>query len=628
MVIGEFVLFSCLFISFIYTSSHKSELAPLFPGYSTLVVGLGLVSLTAFIDFLIIGPNHLLPFVISDDEIIEIWRVFGYLPGLIIIVFGMKGFLPAIAHLLAENWLRQETEDPLLAQAKDLTAAKTQTEKAEKILVEALESISDAFIIFDVDDRLVAFNNQYLELFPSVAKVLKPGIGFEELIRHQASSPGFFDSNGDAEKWIQNRLEEHRLPKGTKEQVFEDGRIYRLSEFKTVSGGTVAIRSDITQLREREKALRHLNERFEEAQSVAHIGNWIHDFKGTIYDWSSETSRILGYDPDEGDCSREAYLARVHPDDMQRMLSVVKWASEKGEDYQVEYRIIRPNSQIITVRELGRIQLDTEGKPSLIMGTIQDITVQHMVELELIVAKIKAEEGTKSKSMFLANMSHEFRTPLNAIIGFSEVMSKEIFGPIKHDKYKEYSENIYSSGQHLLSLINDILDLSLLESGKYDLIEKYMNFGEVMSWTEVMLKSQADEKSIALNMNEGKHLTLFGDERKIKQVMINLVNNAIKFTPEGGQVSVSVETNSGQYLSITIEDNGYGIKAMELDQAMRPFGRTNHSANSSIEGTGLGLPLSKSIVELHEGELRIESKEKNGTIVEIRLPEKRFELQN
>ncbi|MEH6403809.1 MAG: ATP-binding protein [Sneathiella sp.] len=628
MVIGEFVLFSCLFVSFVYFASHKTELSPLFPGFFALVIGLGLVSVTSFVDFLIIGPNHFLPFVISSEEIIEIWRIYGYLPGLITIVFGMRGFLPAIAHLRIENGARQETENQLLAQAKDLTETKSRTEKAEKILVEALESISDAFIIFDVDDRLVAFNNQYLELFPSVAKILKPGIGFEDLIRHQASNPGFFENDDEAEEWIQNRLEEHRLPKEPKEQVFEDGRIYRLSEFKTVSGGTVAIRTDITQLRERETALRHLNERFEEAQSVAHIGNWIHDFNGKIYDWSRETSRILGYDPDDIVCSRKAYLDRVHPEDMERMLSVVEWASEKGEDYQVEYRIIQPNLQILTVRELGRIQLGSDGKPELVMGTLQDITVQHLAERELIVAKLKAEEGTKSKSMFLANMSHEFRTPLNAIIGFSEVMSKEIFGPIKHVKYREYSENIFSSGQHLLSLINDILDLSLLESGQYDLTEEPMKLGDVISWTEVMLKSQAEKKSIALEMNEGQHLTFYGDERKIKQVMINLVNNAIKFTPEGGRVSVKVDTNADHYMSIIIEDNGHGIKAMELDQAMRPFGRTNRSVNSSIEGTGLGLPLSKSIIELHDGELRIESRERNGTIVEIRLPKKRFELQN
>jgi len=625
MVFGEFILFLCLFLSFVYLTYQRHQFSRFRIGHGFLSVGLGLVSLTALIDFLLVGPNYVLPVGMLDEDFIEFWRIYGYLPGLISITIGISVFLPAIVRLNEEMGSREATQRKLLAQTADLQIAKSRAEKAEKVLVEALESISDAFIIFDIEDKVVAFNSQYKALFSSVREILKPGVSFEELIRHQAARSDFFADLGEAEEWIQKRLEEHRNPGEPKEQLFEGGRIYRLSEFRTISGGTVALRTDITELRERENALQQLNERFEEAQSVAHIGNWIHDFDGKIYDWSLETSRIMGYKPGAVKVGHKAYLERIHPDDLERMQSVVQWAVENGDDdYQVEYRMVQPGGELVHVREIGRIQHDSAGKPVLVGGTLQDITQEHLAELELIDAKMRAEEGTKAKSMFLANMSHELRTPLNAIIGFAEVISKEIFGPVENAKYKEYSGNILSSGQHLLSLINDILDFSRLEAGEHDLREGEIRLKDVLDWTMALLNPKAREKSISLKVTGKTDYLFLGDERKIKQVMINLVNNAIKFTPRGGKVKVYVDSGSENYTSIFVEDNGHGIGESEIDHVMRPFMRTSYSISSSIEGTGLGLPLSKSIVELHDGELKIASKEKNGTIVEVRLPRKRF----
>ncbi|MEP3246885.1 MAG: ATP-binding protein [Sneathiella sp.] len=624
MVFGEFLLFFCLFLSFVYIVFQRQKFLRFGIGHGFLCIGLGLVSVTSFVDFLVIGPNYVLPFGILDRKIIEIWRIYGYLPGLFSITVGICMFLPAVVDLNEEVGSREATQRKLLAQTADLQIAKSRAEKAEKVLVEALESISDAFIIFDIDDRVVAFNSQYKALFSSVSDILEPGVTFEELIRHQATKSTFFTDLEEAEAWIQQRLDEHRNPGQPKEQLFDGGRIYRLSEFRTVSGGTVALRTDITELRERESALQQLNERFEEAQSVAHIGNWIHDFNDKIYDWSSETSRILGYEPGAVEIGRKAYLDRVHPDDMERMQSVVRWATENGDDYQVEYRLVQPDGNIVHVREIGRIQHDSAGAPVFVGGTLQDITQEHLAELELIDAKMRAEEGTKAKSMFLANMSHELRTPLNAIIGFAEVISKEIFGPVENAKYKEYSGNILSSGQHLLSLINDILDFSRLEAGEQDLREEETSLQEIIDWTAVMLKPKAQEKSIALDIVGKTDYRLVADERKLKQVLINLVNNAIKFTPREGEVKIYVDRKSDNYMSIFVEDNGHGIGESEINNVMRPFMRTSYSVSSSIEGTGLGLPLSKSIVELHDGELKIQSKEKDGTVVEVRLPSKRF----
>lgn len=628
MVFGEFILFSCLFVASGYFLTLRHKFSRTNRGYKTLAIGLCVISLASFVDFLAIGPNHLLPIAVNDEEIIEIWRIYGFLPGLALVLFGISRFLPSISHLSTEIESREAVETEYLRHAEQLKTETKRAEKAERVLVEALESISDAFIIFDVDDRVVGFNSKYKELFSSVSKFLKPGITFEELIRHQASTLDLFDSTQLMEEWVLSRLEEHKKPSEYKEQVFEGGRIYRLSEFKTVSGGTVALRTDITELRERENALRVLNERFEEAQTVAHIGNWIRDAENTFCEWSPEASRILGYDPENVVQNRDIYLQRIHPDDMQRMMSVVDWACANKEDYQVEYRIVRLDGEVVYVRELGGIHVNSSRTSYLLRGTLQDITAQQLVEHELIEARVKAEEGIKAKSMFLANMSHELRTPLNAVIGFAEVISKEMFGPIHHDKYKEYSENILSSGQHLLSLINDILDFSRIEAGKYELHERICSFNEILSWTEVILGSEAKEKSIALNIEKSSLKTFLGDERKMKQVMINLVNNAIKFTPEGGSVNVSAVDHSESYVSLLVEDTGFGISSSEMELALSPFGRTKLSISGSIEGTGLGLPLAKSIIEMHDGELRITSKEHHGTVVEIRLPKTRFVEQS
>ncbi|WP_169568338.1 ATP-binding protein [Sneathiella limimaris] len=625
MIIAEIILFLCLALSTSFFVRQAVRYSKVNLGYKLLTIGMCLISLNALLDVFIIGPTVLFPQIELPYEIARVWDVAGYLPGIIGVLIGMFMFLPSVALLSQEVEDREQEKQSLQSQADDLQSAKMRAEDAEKFLFEALETISEAFIIFDKNDRVVAYNSRYRELFESVGAYLKPGVTFEELIRRQAKQLGIFEDEAALEEWIQRRLEEHNNPVGTKEQVFETGEIYRLSEVKTPSGGTVAIRTNITDLRTREKALRILNERLQEAQSVAHIGHWSYDVKNERHDWSDEVSRIMGYDPNTLEITTNAYLDRVHPDDMDRMRSLVRWAQQNDENYQIDYRMVRPNGEIVYVREIGRVQKDSSGQTEFFRGTIQDISAQHQTEMELMEAKVRAEEGTRAKSLFLANMSHELRTPLNAIIGFAEVITKEIFGPINNNKYKEYSDNILSSGQHLLSLINDILDFSRLEADKHDLEETDISLYEVVKWTELLLNSKAMEKKISLTHDIPQDLIMRGDERKIKQVLINLTNNAIKFTPDGGKVRLYAEMTGPEHYSLFVEDNGIGIDAKELETVLKPFVRTMNAVSSSVEGTGLGLPLSKSIVELHGGKLLLTSQVGKGTKVEIQFPRNRFQ---
>ncbi len=233
--------------------------------------------------------------------------------------------------------------------------------------------------------------------------------------------------------------------------------------------------------------------------------------------------------------------------------------------------------------------------------------------------KIRAEEANQSKSDFLANMSHELRTPLNAINGFSDIMRKEMFGPLGDPRYKEYVSDILFSGQHLLSLINDILDMSKIEAGKMTLNHEIMQIDDMISQVIRIVRGRAEDGRLKLIYNAEDTPEIEADPRAVKQVLLNLMTNAIKFTPEGGSVSCEVTPNSAG-LIIKISDTGIGIAQEDIDRLAKPFEQIDSQHSRQHEGTGLGLALSKSLVELHGGNFRIESVLGQGTSVIFTLP--------
>ena len=233
--------------------------------------------------------------------------------------------------------------------------------------------------------------------------------------------------------------------------------------------------------------------------------------------------------------------------------------------------------------------------------------------------KIRAEEANQSKSEFLANMSHELRTPLNAINGFSDIMKKEMFGPLGDPRYKEYVSDILFSGQHLLSLINDILDMSKIEAGKMNLNPEELNIEDMIEQVIRIVRGRAEENNLTLSYIGGEMPEIQADMRAVKQVLLNLITNAIKFTPEGGKVTVNCEAKSVG-LIIKISDTGIGIAADDLERLAKPFEQIDSQHSRQHEGTGLGLALSKSLIELHGGNFKIESELGTGTTVIFTLP--------
>jgi signal transduction histidine kinase len=254
-------------------------------------------------------------------------------------------------------------------------------------------------------------------------------------------------------------------------------------------------------------------------------------------------------------------------------------------------------------------------------------------DLEIVVAERTKElrsitnsvqKASRAKSDFLAHMSHELRAPLNSIIGFSEAILSGIHGKISNEKHLEYVGDIHTSGQHLLSLINDVLDLSKIEAGELELVESNIDLSEALDDCVRMIKGQNDAQTLSIQYERSDGiLRLRGDERRVRQIVLNLLSNAVKYSVAGGEVNLSVRTGGDNSLSIIVSDTGMGIAEGEIAIVLEPFGQARKDSKDTHEGTGLGLSLSKQLAQLHGGSLTLESKVGEGTIVTVRFPTER-----
>jgi PAS domain S-box-containing protein len=253
--------------------------------------------------------------------------------------------------------------------------------------------------------------------------------------------------------------------------------------------------------------------------------------------------------------------------------------------------------------------------------TIMDITLRKQMEMTLRYSKEQADIANQAKSQFLANMSHELRTPLNAIIGFSEMMMKETFGPLGNGRYKEYLGDIHVSAKHLLEIINEVLDMSKIEAGRVELDEEYFNVGQLISAVTRMMASRAFSSGLTIREEVQDMLPpLHADSRLIRQVLINLVGNAVKFSHTNGIITVRAQVLANGNMELMVKDDGIGIPKERIAEALEPFGQITSSEQKQHQGTGLGLPLAKAMVELHGGRLRVESDAGKGTSVFFELP--------
>jgi two-component system cell cycle sensor histidine kinase PleC len=377
---------------------------------------------------------------------------------------------------------------------------------------------------------------------------------------------------------------------------------------------------DVTTSHNNTNALNKIQQELSEAQALANMGHWRWTVGAEKIEWSDQIYKIFGVERGEFIPTLDNANARLHKRDVGHMTQAFQRAIIEQNDYDVEFRVIHDDGSVRYVQCEGRCDLDEDGDVKALYGIMQDVTPQTENEMALRHAKESAEHAYASKSRFLANMSHELRTPLNAIIGFSDMIKRQMLGPLGNDKYMEYADSIHNSGEHLLSLITDILDMSKIEAGKYDLDLETIQLGDVVTNAIRMIESRANEGVITLH-NEIQETgpDIIADRRAVMQIMLNLLSNAVKFTEPGGEITVTIAEREN-HVSVKIIDTGIGIPANKLSAVLKPFEQVSTAFTRNHEGSGLGLTITKELAEMHGGLITLESKEGHGTTALLRLP--------
>jgi two-component system cell cycle sensor histidine kinase PleC len=408
----------------------------------------------------------------------------------------------------------------LIGIAVDVTEQKTLVERtveADLRLRDAIETIPEAFVVWDAQNRLVLCNSNFQELHNLPDDAIKAGASYESVVA------------AGRKPVVRSKVTSEGQSPGARtfEAQLDDGRWLHISERRTKDGGYVSVGTDITNIKRHEEKLM---------------------------------------------------------DSEKRLMA--------------------------TVADLRHSQQKLERQAE----EVADLAEKYAEE------KTRAEEANQAKSKFLANMSHELRTPLNAIIGFSEIMESGMFGPLGSDKYREYCHDIHQSGQYLLDVINDILDMSKIEAGRIRLDAEPIELESFLNDAMRVVSGRANDKRLKLTARIGAGIRLTADHRLLKQIILNLLSNAVKFTPEGGRITIRSRATAGGWVSVSIADTGIGIPEEALARLGRPFEQVESQLTKSHQGSGLGLAIAKSLTELHQGTMRIHSTLGRGTMVLLRLP--------
>ena len=398
-------------------------------------------------------------------------------------------------------------------------------------------------------------------------------------------------------------------------EVGPDGRVV------TVMG----ICHDVTQQVAAETARRRAEEMYRVMAEQASDIIILYDADGRIQYASQALQRVLKRSTDEIDGQR--YIEIIHPEDLDEAMKLAVGPGP-GETLTATYRARHGDGHFVWIEATSRAIYDEFGKLQNIIGVSRDITERKRREFETAAARDRAEAANLAKSTFLANMSHELRTPLNAIIGFADVMQQKMFGPLGVVRYEEYVRLIHDSGQLLLDLISDILDMAKIEAGKLELNVEEVDLGAVIQDSMRLLRERAQQQGVALTAElPAAAISLEADRRAIRQILLNLLSNAVKFTLPGGTVTVRALSDRGS-VTLQVLDDGVGIPAGDLPRLGQPFEQASTDPTLSKGGTGLGLALVYALAKKHGGKVRIDSEEGVGTTVSVELPATQDSVRN
>lgn len=529
--------------------------------------------------------------------------------------------------------------DPTLVQS-------TATDETLNVTLSAFfDNVIVGIAVFDANLRLLTFNGRYVELFEYPPGFLQRGTNYEDILRFNAARGEY--GGDDPEGQVRERLTGGRQSQehaSRREHVRPNGTVIAVRQAPVAGGGFIGVYTDVTERKKAEVEVRQAAELLQAAIGNMTDGVRVFDKDLRLVAWNRRAFEMFGF-PDALARIGTPYaefleFTRVRGDEVDQ-------PEEKPEEKlnraanpvaRTSQQVL-PNGRAIEKRRspmpgggFVSIYLDVTDRrrSEQALGEQARELARAMNELknahiQMIEAKEQAELANRAKSEFLANMSHELRTPLNAIIGFAELMEKEVRGPIGQDCYRDYSRDIKNSGTHLLTIINDILDLSKIEAGKLDLTEGIVELPHVIQTCMRLIDERAKLASVQITSDVAAELPpIRVDERKLKQIFINLLSNAVKFTPAGGHVTISARSDRVKGIVIAVTDTGIGIAASDIPKVLIPFVQVDNSLSRRFEGTGLGLPLADSLTRLHGGTLTLESELGKGTIVTISLPANRI----
>ncbi|MHA1537891.1 MAG: PAS-domain containing protein [Alphaproteobacteria bacterium] len=519
-----------------------------------------------------------------------------------------------------------------IGSVRDVTERKNHEAELEKIRTDlqmVLDNVDQGISMIDANMVNTVFNDKFLELLEFPKNKFKPGNTFEKFIRFNAERGEY--GEGDVDEQVEERVElARKFEPHSFERQRPDGRCLEIRG-KPIpgGGGFVTTYTDVTERNRADEALRTSEERYALAMEGAGEGLWDWDIdKDTVY-LSRRLREFFGREETGQEVRSSSWVDRIHTEDIGRYRNcLVSHIKGEIDQFECEFRMLNAAGEYRWVLDRGIALHDDDGHAYRMAGSVHDITERKRAEQETRDAKDMAEAANITKGRFLATMSHELRTPLNAIIGFSEMMTSELFGTLGNPHYIEYARDIHESGIHLLNLINDILDVSKLEAGKIEIIDNDCQVGEVIAAVGLFVRERALEGDVEIEFADVSALPpLRADERRLKQILINLLSNAVKFTPAGGKVTVSARADAALGFIIEVRDTGIGIAPEDIPKALEPFAQIDSTLSRRYEGTGLGLPLTKSLIELHGGTISIESALGEGTLITVTFPPERIVRQ-
>ncbi len=498
---------------------------------------------------------------------------------------------------------------------------KTDAELIEEIslLRSALDAISDGFILFDADDRVLAYNSKHLDLFPSVAEILKVGLPYRELLETQVASGQIDAARGREGAWVKDWIKRHKIADGkSKEQVFSDGTIIRLSEHRTPSGGIVAVRTDITDLKASQDRLQESEQKFR-------------DFAEASADWFWETDRehkLITVTDNlrqfNGNVDPKSYIGKTRYELVSsQQLNIDDWKNHLA-DLQArrsfrdfEYDFVDRHGVMHNRAISGLPVYGEDGTFNGFRGVGRDITPQKQAALALKKSQEDLKYEIDAKNRFFSIISHDLKSPFTSLLGQTEVMSRSA-SSLSKSKLIEYANDVNVVGKRVFDLLHNLLEWSVLQMDGAKSEPKTIQLEPLSQQCVDVLTPIALGKNVNLR-NKIADVTAYADEEMVQSIIRNLVSNSLKFTPSGGTVEVSSRDQEG-WVQITVADTGIGM-TLEQSEKIFAFDQKTTTAGTDGEiGTGLGLPLSKELVEQNGGQIWFESTSGQGSKFHFTLP--------